>query len=83
MRGIAKLLFGEDAGKVLDLFSGGSDGDGFGLAEQARRSGEWCGTTPGRDSAARAAARSAAARSAAARSAGGTRRAQRQITIRW
>jgi hypothetical protein len=73
MRDIAKLLFGEDAGKVLDLFSGGSDGDGFGLAEQARRSGEWCGTTPGRDSAARAAARSAR----------GTRRAQRQITIRW
>ena len=73
MRGIAKLLFGEDAGKVLDMFSGASDGDGFGLAEQARRSGEWCGTTPGRGSAARATARSAA----------GPRRVQRQITIRW
>ena len=73
MRGIAKLLFGEDAGKVLDLFSGGSDGDGFGLAEQARRSGEWRGTTPGRDAAARDAARST----------GGARRAQRHITIRW
>jgi hypothetical protein len=74
MRGIAKLLFGEDAGKVLDLFNSGSgDGDGFGLAEQSRRSGEWCGTTPGRGSAARAAARSAA----------GRRRVQRQITIRW
>jgi len=73
MRGIAKLLFGEDAGKVLDPFSGGSDGDGFGLAEQARRSGEWCGTTPGRGSAARAAARST----------GRARRGQRQITIRW
>jgi hypothetical protein len=73
MRGIAKLLFGEDAGKVLDLFSGGSDGDGFGLAEQSRRSGEWCGTTPGRGSAARAAARSPP----------GRRRVQRQITIRW
>ena len=73
MRGIAKLLFGEDAGQVLGLFSGGSDGDGFGLAEQARRSGEWCGTTPGRGSAARAAVRRA----------GGTRRARRQVTIRW
>ena len=73
MRDIAKLLFGEDAGKVLDLFSGGSDGDGFGLAEQARRSGEWCGTTPGRDSAARDAVRST----------GAARRAQRRITIRW
>ena len=73
MRGIAKLLFGEDANKVLDLFSGGTDGDGFGLAEQARRSGEWCGTTPGRGSATRAAARNAR----------GARRVQRQITIRW
>jgi len=76
MRGIAKLLFGEDAGKVLDLFGGGSDGDGFGLAEQARRSGEWCGTTPGRGSAARAAARSTGR-------ARRERRGQRQITIRW
>jgi hypothetical protein len=54
MRGIAKLLFGDDAGRLLDLL-GGSDADGFGLADQARRSGEWCGSTPGRDSAADAA----------------------------
>jgi hypothetical protein len=45
MRGIAKLLFGDDADRLLGLFGEG-DGDGFGLAEQARRSGEWCGSTP-------------------------------------
>jgi hypothetical protein len=53
MRGIAKLLFGEEADRLLGLFDG--DGDGFGLAEQARRSGEWCASTPGRGSAADAA----------------------------
>lgn len=56
MRDIAKLLFGDDAGRLLDLFGGAGagagagcdgDGDGFGLADQARRAGEWCGTTPG------------------------------------
>jgi hypothetical protein len=52
MRGIAKLLFGDDADRVLDLFEG-NDADGFGLAEQARRSGEWCGSVPGRDAGAR------------------------------
>jgi hypothetical protein len=51
MRGIAKLLFGEDAGRLVDLFDGG-DGDGFGMADRARRAGEWCGSTPGRGSAA-------------------------------
>ena len=45
MRGIAKLLFGDDAGRLLDLFDG--DADGFGMADRARRSGEWCGSTPG------------------------------------
>jgi len=50
MRGIAKLLFGDDAGRLLDLFDG--DADGFGMADRARRSGEWCGTTPGRGPAA-------------------------------
>jgi hypothetical protein len=54
MRGIAKLLFGDDEGRLLDLF-GWSDADGFGLAERARRAGEWCGSTPGGDSAADAA----------------------------
>ena len=51
MRGIAKLLFGDDAGRLLDQF-GGSDADGFGMAERARRAGEWCGSTPGGGSAA-------------------------------
>ena len=54
MRGIAKLLFGDDAGKLLDLFDG-SDGDGFGMADRARRAGEWCGSAPGSGSAAGAA----------------------------
>jgi hypothetical protein len=43
MRDIAKLLSG--------LFAPG-ESDEFSLAEQARRAGEWCGTTPGRGSAA-------------------------------
>jgi hypothetical protein len=46
MRGIAKLLFGDNADRLADLF-GGSDADGFGLADRARRAGEWCGSTPG------------------------------------
>ncbi|MGH3281948.1 MAG: hypothetical protein ACRDNW_22820 [Trebonia sp.] len=50
MRDIAKLLFGEGADGLLGLFGGG-DGDGFGMADRARRSGEWCGSTPGRSSA--------------------------------
>lgn len=47
MRGIAKLLFGDEAGRLLDMF-GGDDADGFGMADRARRAGEWCGSTPGR-----------------------------------
>jgi hypothetical protein len=50
MRDIAKLLFGEGADELLGLFGGG-DGDGFGMADRARRSGEWCGSTPGHVSA--------------------------------
>jgi hypothetical protein len=56
MRGIAKLLFGDDEGSLVDLF-GGSDGDGFGMADRARRAGEWCGSTPGHGSAVDAAGR--------------------------
>jgi hypothetical protein len=56
MRDIAKLLFGGEAGTgeagiLSELFAPG-DSDGFGMADRARRAGEWCGTTPGRDSAA-------------------------------
>jgi hypothetical protein len=45
MRDIAKLLFGDDAGRLLDLFGEG-DGDGFGMAGRVHRAGEWCGSTP-------------------------------------
>jgi hypothetical protein len=57
MRDIARLLFGDDGG-LQDLFDGagdlfdGADGDGFGMADRARRAGEWCGSTPGGGSAA-------------------------------
>jgi hypothetical protein len=51
MRDIARLLFGDDAGSLHDLFDG-ADGDGFGMADRARRAGEWCGSTPGGGSAA-------------------------------
>jgi hypothetical protein len=51
MRAIAKLLLGDEAARALDLLAG--DGDGAGddqgrvsPAEQVRRSGAWCGTTP-------------------------------------
>lgn len=53
MRDLAKLLFGDDAGKVPGLFGPGED-DESGMAERVRRSGEWCGTTPGHGSAAAA-----------------------------
>lgn len=53
MRDIARLLFGDDTGGLLDMFGGG-DGDESGMTERARRSGEWCGTTPGRGSVERA-----------------------------
>jgi hypothetical protein len=48
MRGIAKLLFNEDGdeGRLLGL--PGGDEDWFRLADEARRTGEWCGTTPSR-----------------------------------
>jgi hypothetical protein len=49
MRDIAKLLFGDGDEGLLGLFGGG-DGDESGLADRVRRSGEWCGSTPGRGS---------------------------------
>jgi hypothetical protein len=45
MRGIARLLLGRDPGETDDQFAPG-EGDVFGLAEQARRAGDWCGSTP-------------------------------------
>ena len=58
MRTIASLLFGSDAGELLDLITGedGITGDGEReAADRVLRSGEWCGSTPGRGSADRAA----------------------------
>ena len=62
MRTIASLLFGNDAGELLDLITGeggitgkgGITRDGGGereAADRVLRSGEWCGSTPGRGSA--------------------------------
>jgi hypothetical protein len=50
MRDIARLLFGDDAGKLTDLFGAG-DGIEPGPAERLRHAREWCSSTPGRDSA--------------------------------
>jgi hypothetical protein len=73
MGDIARLLFGDDAGKLSGLFGDGDgdDGDGFGMADRALQAGQWCGSTPGRDSAA-----------GAARGAAGARRIRRQVIIR-
>ena len=60
MRTIASLLFGNDAGELLDLITGegGISGEGGDrdAADRVLRSGEWCGSTPGRRSADRGAA---------------------------
>ena len=65
MRTIASLLFGDGAGELLDLITGeGGIAGGGGItgggereaADRVLRSGEWCGSTPGRGSADRAAA---------------------------
>ena len=60
MRTIASLLFGREAGELLDLITGeggitgerGLSGEGGDrqAAERVLRSGEWCGSTPGRGS---------------------------------
>jgi hypothetical protein len=60
MRTIASLLFGRDAAELLDLITGeggitGEDGVDREAADRVLRSGEWCGSTPGRGSADRAA----------------------------
>ena len=61
MRTIASLLFGDDAGALLDLITGeggitGPDGGEGEAADRVLRSGEWCGSTPGRGTADPAAA---------------------------
>jgi hypothetical protein len=52
MRTIASLLFGRDPAGLVDLIAGEGGGERE-AADRARRSGEWCGSTPGRGSAAR------------------------------
>jgi hypothetical protein len=42
---IASLLFGRDAGRLLDLITGESDREQE-MADRVARSGEWCGSTP-------------------------------------
>jgi hypothetical protein len=60
MRTIASLLFGREAGELLDLITGEggitAEGGDHQAAERVLRSGEWCGSTPGRGSADRVAA---------------------------
>ena len=46
VQGIVRLLLGENVDRVGPR---GEDEEA-GLAERARRSGEWCGSTPGRGS---------------------------------
>ena len=57
MDDIMRLLFGREDGILSDLFCGDDadtlgrdDADGFGMADRARRAGQWCGTTPRRAS---------------------------------
>ena len=51
MRDLAKLLFGDGPDRLLGLFGPG-DSEESRAVERVRRSGEWCGSTPGRGSAA-------------------------------
>ena len=46
MGSIASLLFGRDAGRLLDLITGESDREQE-AADRVVRSGEWCGSAPG------------------------------------
>jgi hypothetical protein len=80
MRDIARLLFGDEAGGLSGLFGDGGgglfgDGDWSGMAGHARRAGEWCGSTPGGDSAAGAAR-------GLGRGAAGAREIRRTVIIR-
>ena len=53
MRDIMRLVFGSEEGILAELFGEADadalsrdDADGFGMADRARRAGEWCGSTP-------------------------------------
>lgn len=49
MRELAKLLLGDEAARALDLLAGKDEpsADESVQAGRVRRSGAWCGTTPG------------------------------------
>jgi hypothetical protein len=47
MGAIASLLFGRAAGRLFDLVTG-EGGREQEMADRVARSGEWCGSTPGR-----------------------------------
>jgi hypothetical protein len=47
MDSIVSLLFGRDAGRLFDLITGESSRERE-MADRVARSGEWCGSTPGR-----------------------------------
>ena len=49
MRELAKLLLGDEAARSLDLLAGNDEphADESVQAGRVRRSGGWCGTTPG------------------------------------
>jgi len=49
MNAFAKLLFGDEAARALDLLAGDDNADRADEsvgARRVRRSGAWCGTTP-------------------------------------
>jgi hypothetical protein len=46
MRNIARLLFGPDGDRLLDLVTQDGRGEDR-LAARTREAGEWCQTTPG------------------------------------
>jgi hypothetical protein len=47
MRSIARLLFGPEGDRLIDLVAPGEH-DEHGMAARVRQAGEWCQTTPGR-----------------------------------
>lgn len=52
MRSVARLLFGPDGDRLLDMIAPDTRNE-RGMADRAREAGEWCQTTPGAGSPAR------------------------------
>jgi hypothetical protein len=70
MRNIASLLFGREAGELLDMITGEGKSE-HEAADRVLRSGEWCGSTPGHGSARPDAAERGALSSSSRRPRGG------------